>query len=150
MNWEKLVPGHRYAATGHDWGYLTALSCDASGDVLAVVLTRWPASFAGRGDLSFAQVAANVAVNTIRFPFGRGPGRPGMRTDGEIAAMFALAQEYAERYEAGEDLPGYAEWTYRRLPAGFGPPADVPPDAPRFEDNVKFLASGDANDCRYC
>lgn len=137
MQWEKLSVARR--ACGHDWKYLTAVSADPAGEVLAVVLTRWPSYLDEGWSDGGALLITHVARNTIRFPFGRGPGRPGMRTDGEIEAMFALAQGYAERYEAGEDLTGYPEWTYRRLLAGYRP-----------GDNAAFLASGNPHDCRYC
>lgn len=60
-------------------------------------------------DVRPAVVAREAAESTIIFPLGRGPGRPGGAP--ELAALASAAKVYAERYEAGESLPGYPSWT---------------------------------------
>lgn len=163
MQWETLDNGECRAA-GREHYYLTMLSTDADGAACAVVLTRYR-QLRGRDVRNWSAVsaaalrsAAEAARTAIRFPFGRGPGRPGGVTDGEVESMFAYAQEYAEAYEAGQSLEGYPEWTYDRLPTGF--PERYPSGADtqmtgtgELGDDAAFEITyrpGDANDCRHC
>jgi hypothetical protein len=73
-----------------------------------VRLSRFPVAAGAAGLV--AVVAREAARNVIVFPLGRGPGRPG--GDLELAALAAMAKDYAERFEAGDDLDGYPAWRH--------------------------------------
>lgn len=97
-----------------------------------VRLTRWAhtgiPSPEGMSDfvLDFAR---NVSRNTIVFPMGRGPGRPG--GEPELDALVEYAKTYAERFEAGQDIDGWPHWQRERSAA-------------------RFRATGNPNDCPNC
>lgn len=98
-------------AYGEHFGYLVVPDRQASGTAPAGVrLTRFSIE-AARDGLA-AVVARESAVNVIIFPLGRGPGRPSGET--EMAALAEAAKGYAERFEAGESLEGYAAWQHPR------------------------------------
>jgi len=98
MRW---MPGQdKVFAYGIEHGYLVLRS------ETDVRLSRFSIELAAR-DLS-AAVAAEVMRNVIVFPLGRGPGRPGMEP--ELNALTESAKTFAERFEAGESLPGYPAW----------------------------------------
>lgn len=91
-----------------------------------VRLTRW----LPRPNVAPSELVREASRNTIVFPMGRGPGRPGGAP--EVDALVASAKLYAERFEAGQDIDGYPHWQRR----------------PRT--TARFLATGDANDCPNC
>jgi hypothetical protein len=87
-------------AYGVSWGYLVVRSeTDAR-------LSRFPLDLAMENLI--AAVVAETMRNMISFPLGRGPGRPGGEI--ELNALMESAKVWAERYEAGESLPGYRAW----------------------------------------
>jgi hypothetical protein len=55
-----------------------------------------------------AVTAREAMESVIVFPLGRGPGRPG--GEPELRALTESAKVYAERFEAGESLPGFPAW----------------------------------------
>jgi hypothetical protein len=71
-----------------------------------VRLSRFPLDLAMENLI--AAVVAETLRNMISFPLGRGPGRPGGEI--ELNALMESAKVWAERYEAGESLPGYRAW----------------------------------------
>ena len=87
-------------AYGSEHGYLVIRS------ETDVRLSRFSVELAA-GNLT-AAVAAETMRNMIVFPLGRGPGRPG--GEPELNALVESAKVWAERYEAGESLPGYRAW----------------------------------------
>jgi hypothetical protein len=95
-------------AYGSEHGYLVALG------ETEVRLSRFSIPEAESG--LAAKLALGVMRTVIVFPLGRGPGRPGGVP--ELAALAVSAKGYAERYEAGESLPGYPAWQHAAPPDG--------------------------------
>jgi hypothetical protein len=115
MDWMTGRDGLKFAY-GARWGYQVIRS------ETEVRLTRF--SVASVAANLCAVVAREAASNVIVFPLGRGPGRPG--GEPELAALAESAKVYAERYEAGESLPGYPHWQHERLAARRPDAADCP------------------------
>lgn len=130
MEWIEIDTGTRYrqvAANGELHAYQVF-----SDSTDTVHLTKWMhtgiPSPEGMSDLVL-DLARQASCNTIVFPMGRGPGRPG--GEPEVAALIESAKLYAERFEAGQDIHGYPHWQRERSTA-------------------KFRSTGDANDCPNC
>lgn len=108
MNW--ITGRDCLLAYGHDHGYLVVTGA------AEVRLSRFPVALADAG------LAARLALEAVRsvivFPLGRGPGRPG--GEPEMAALAAMAKDYAEKFERGEDLDGYPAWRHERGAAAAG------------------------------
>jgi hypothetical protein len=113
---------------GSEHGYLVTLG------ETEVRLSRFNVLAAESG--AVARLALGVTRTTIVFPLGRGPGRPGGVP--ELAALAVSAKVYAEKFEAGESLPGYPAWQ-REAPAK--PPTSIYRDEPsairRFLDGER-------------
>jgi hypothetical protein len=105
MDWEAVPCGELTQLVAYGSAQVYLVAADETG----ARLTRWR-----RRSPSFTE--AQAARNVIVFPLGRGPGRPG--GEPELAALAAMARDYAERFEAGEDLPGYPAWRHAAASAG--------------------------------
>lgn len=112
MEWRILEDETGAQARGREHDYLVTgdLSVDQA-EVTGVRLTRWR-RFPG-GMASVRDASRNVIV----FPLGRGPGRPA--GEPEIAALMQAAKNFAETFESGRDLEGYAAWQHYKV--RFGP-----------------------------
>jgi hypothetical protein len=123
VEWNEVDTGTRFrqfVASGEMHAY--TVFTDSTDTVR---LTRW----LPRVGQTQMDVAREASRNTIVFPLGRGPGRPGMEP--ELAVLAESAKVFAEAFEAGESLKGYPAWQHERSTA-------------------RFLATGDANDCPNC
>jgi hypothetical protein len=133
MEWIEIETGSRFRQVAANGGLHAYQVFSDSHDT--VRLTRWmhtgtlPPDFES-ASLFVLDVTEQASRNTIVFPMGRGPGRPGMEP--ELAALVETAKTYAERFEAGHDIDGYPHWQ-RRL-----------------RTTARFPATGDANDCPNC
>jgi hypothetical protein len=105
---------------GRKYGYLVAV-----GETEAR-LSRFNVLVAESG--ASAQLALGVTRTTIVFPLGRGPGRPG--GEPELAGLAETAKVYAEKFEAGESLPGYPAWQHE---------APARPPAPGYRDEPSAI-----------
>jgi sugar phosphate isomerase/epimerase len=111
MDWRPAHDGRAALGSGRAWVYLVSGDVSADGEeVTAVRLTRWlrPNQTAKMFPTAVTLAAEAAARNVIVFPIGRGPGRPA--GEPELAALMAMAKDYAERFEAGGDLEAYPHW----------------------------------------
>jgi hypothetical protein len=109
MKWEILSDGTGAYARGRSRRvYLAATYTSAGGSrVAGVRLTWFPEAVPMHEPMAEALA---VMRNTVVLPLGRGPGRPA--DEPEVAALVEMARAYAERFEAGESLPGLTGWQH--------------------------------------
>lgn len=135
MDWNEM--SGFWIASGRQHVYLVDVD-----EVLGVRLTRWLA----RPNQAATEVARQAARNLIVFPMGRGPGRPA--GEPELAGMAAMARDYAERYERGDSLPGYAAWFQLSVRPGEKVRLWEPEEDPLRDVRRHFHDEGAAVECR--
>jgi hypothetical protein len=100
MEWESISARAGSLAMGREDYYLVVIDPDSP----AVVLTRVRHGHLDKSYLTLFGFA-HSAANAIRFPLGRGGGRPG--GEPEMTALVAAAKAWAEKFE---DAGGALSW----------------------------------------
>jgi hypothetical protein len=100
MQWESISARASEVAEGREYTYLVSVDPDPP----AIVLSRVRKGHLDRPWLALFAVT-HAATSAIRFPLGRGPGRPG--GEPELAALAESAKAWAEKFEAAA---GALDW----------------------------------------
>ena len=146
MDWASINDDTAGIGYGRNWTYLVTADLTADGrEMTGIRLTRYNP----RPNPSAREIATEAAANVIIFPLGRAGGRPAMVP--ELAALMEAAKTYAERFESGHDLPGYAAWRHPLVTRSGRVLSEADIDALVAEAEAGYgITGGESDGCASC